>query len=119
MDIKTEHLSGKALDWAVATAEAQIHPARATQIQALWQQGLYSPSTNWNQGGPIMEREFMRVTIYISHEYPWFVEKRHFGPHNKGGRNYGQGETLLEAVARCFVAATLGPVVTIPDQEYA
>ncbi len=117
--VRTADLIGKQLDWAVAQAEAIVNPADAPQIEAMFQQGRYTPSTNWSQGGPFMEREQMQVRLYIGHEYPWFVETRPYGRNHRAGRNYGQGVTLLEAVTRCFVAATLGPEITLPEQDYA
>lgn len=47
--MKTSELTGAALDWAVATCEKW----RLDLVP----EGSYSPSTDWKQGGPIIERE--------------------------------------------------------------
>ena len=55
---------------------------------------VYSPSTNWSQGGPIIERE------KISVEYT-----------DEGWESYDpvmRGRTALEAAMRCYVASKFG-----------
>src|SRR5574337_1442837 len=58
MKIKTSELSGAALDWAVAKCEGD--ELAALNIQFPEQAKHYrrvSPSSDWAQGGPIIERE--------------------------------------------------------------
>ena len=72
--VKTNELTGPALDWMVAKADENLHPkgdvrlldGKVFTIEAgdyersdRWQR--YSPSTGWAQGGPILDRE--RITI--------------------------------------------------------
>ena len=57
MKIKTSEAAGAALDWAVAKCEGR--DLRGTSWRRIRDvpYGKYSPSTNWSQGGPIIERE--------------------------------------------------------------
>ena len=74
MKIKTKDLTGAALDWAVAKADENLYPKGDVRLldgkvftiepsnyeqSDRWQR--YSPSTDWAQGGPILDRE--RITI--------------------------------------------------------
>jgi hypothetical protein len=55
MPMKTSELTGAALDWAVAKCEGVLMRwERSTHDEAPLE---YSPSTDWAQGGPIIERE--------------------------------------------------------------
>lgn len=127
MKIKTSELIGAALDWAVAVCdgyECQFED----EVSGPWlvpQEGFlhdekplsrYSPSTNWAQGGPLLEEELMQVFNYAksSPNEPWFVEKKHFGRHHKAGRSYAEGPTILIAAMRCLCASRLGDEVEIP-----
>jgi len=64
-----------------------------------------SPSTDWSQGGPIIERE--KMTLEWTGEN-WMAYIRHddeyFGP------------TPLIAAMRCYVASKLGDEVEIPEE---
>lgn len=63
----------------------------------------YSPSTIWEQGGPIIERE--RICTYFNSDNVWtaLIGNKEFN-----------GPTPLIAAMRCFVASKLGDVVDIP-----
>lgn len=103
--MKTSELTGAALDWAVAKATGEYKPVSVPQY-----------STDWAQGGPIIERETMSLCRYASHTEPWFAEKRHFGRHHKAGRSYGEGPTPLIAAMRCYVASKLGDEIDVPEE---
>jgi hypothetical protein len=68
--------------------------------------GIYSPSTDWSQGGPIIERE--RIHVQPSIGGVWQAElvfgKQSYGP------------TPLVAAIRCYVASKLGDDVEIPEE---
>lgn len=66
--------------------------------------GLYKPSSSWAQGGPIIEREGITITLGIQN--PWLA---HFGDVNK---SVGFGETPLIADMRCYVASVYGEYVS-------
>jgi hypothetical protein len=103
MKVKTNELSGNQLDWAVAKAIGEYKPVAVPEY-----------STNWAQGGPIIERE--RIAIWwakwddIDSALPvWsavrFNEDDYYGP------------TPLIAAMRCYVASKLGEEVEVPKEE--
>ena len=58
--MKTSKLSGAALDWAVAEAEGFFKTNMASVrdgVVDVFYFESYTPSTNWAQGGAIIERE--------------------------------------------------------------
>jgi hypothetical protein len=117
--MKTSELTGAALDWAVAKIE---HP------DLLWGSGIgvhhashqiviphlpepqcyWSPSTNWAQGGPIIEREL--IEIYPLCNVEWGARK----VDSEGDLIRFYGDTPLIAAMRCYVAAKLGEIVDVP-----
>lgn len=135
MKIKAAELIGAALDWAVAKAlgleEVASGGTRCWVIngithaingmpprETIHYQGqydrLYSPSTYWAQGGPLIEQE--KITL---RNYPPFnsaiesLPERWLGEldHNIGGLTYCMevyGPTALIAALRCYVAAKHG-----------
>lgn len=114
MKTKTIELTGAALDWAVAKCEGyDLNPK--TKASA-W----ISYSTDWSQGGPIIEREGMDLRKSGDR---WFCElwadnsgiaknpKQRF-QHNR----YALGPTPMIAAMRCYVASKLGDEVDVPDE---
>jgi Protein of unknown function (DUF2591) len=99
MKIKTSELTGAALDWAVASY-ADKH---VTIGDICW--GNYSPSTDWAQGGPIIEMHISRLEDLSDDGW----EACGFG-------FVAYGPTPLIAAMRCFVASKLGDEVEIPDE---
>ena len=115
--MKTSELIGPALSWAVAKCEALRtgHSYAYTPRGKLFINSplnpkgrlvAYSPSTNWSQGGSIIEREC--------------IETRHDGRKAwcAWHKDYGAifGTTLLIAAMRCYVASRLGDEVDIPEE---
>ena len=136
--IKTSGLTGAALDWAVAAAEKL--PLRLDPMgfrrdspdapQAGWwvwfgtpfsmilgytpksnkDQRGYSPSADWAQGGPIIERERISIrqwtNVPLVHAYmpqddaPWVSD----------------GTSPLVAAMRCFCCFKLGDEVDVPEE---
>jgi hypothetical protein len=68
----------------------------------------FNPSTNWSQGGPIIERE--KIALNLS-ENGW-VATRIEPPSVSEAR----GPTPLVAAMRCYVASKLGDEVEVPDE---
>jgi hypothetical protein len=109
MLMKTSELTGAALDWAVAKAWQHVYSDRAL-LQAVAEG--YKPSTDWSQGGPIIEREGIsvlyrtgvRMTANINGQYEQSVRHTHKG-------NIG----LLVAM-RCYVASKLGDDIDVPAE---
>jgi len=116
--MKTSELNGAALDWAVAKCEDILHPWGYIRIQdgrVMWitpgdhenadQWHRYSPSTDWAQGGQIIEREL--ISIEQSDKYGWIASRK--GP-------CSIGPTPLVAAMRCYVARKLGDELQIPKE---
>ena len=121
--MKTNQLTGAALDWAVVKCECDM-PAPFKSIPVVLNgavrvfrgdMGLHSapisPSTNWAQGGMIIEREGIEICRLNNGEWrgQWYeqaTEKIH--------REYG--DTPLIAAMRCYVASKLGNKVEIPTE---
>jgi hypothetical protein len=97
--MKTNELIGTALDWAVAKAIGEYKPT-----------AVPSYSTNWAQGGPIIERE----GITVSYGSP--VTGLEWMACDRGSTNIQHGPTYLIAAMRCYVASKLGDDVDIPKE---
>ena len=111
--MKTSELTGAALDWAVAKCEGIEFRKDDVRFR-----GAYAKhySTDWSQGGVIIEREGMGVwwaTHYVDEgvEYGnhWYAE-------DKNGDEVRIGPTPLVAAMRCYVASKLGDKVDIPKE---
>ena len=80
----------------------------------------YSPSTDWAQGGPLIERE--RVKVFPNVGGTWSAQIRHTESHPLvshpvlAGWTNSPGPTPLIAAMRCLVASRLGDEVEIPDE---
>lgn len=125
--VATSAIIGPALDWAVATLEKMpikkdpmgfgrqspggywiwpdMYPPRPTYMQIGKQ---YSPSTDWAQGGPIIERKWIELGAY---EDQWRAVM-----HMEHGSLYLDGSTPLIAAMRCFVLSELGPEIEVPAE---
>ena len=103
MKIKTSELTGAALDWAVAKAAGQTYHGPA------WTK----PSTDWKQGGPIIEREGIGFRRGYSDEsgFKGWVAQRWA----QDTTVFEEGPTPLIAAMRCYVASKLGDEVDVPD----
>ena len=107
--MKTSELTGAALDWAVMHCE---HPDNSIPfffklraLHALHNSFYYS--TNWAQGGPIIERE--KIAVQSPNDKGWYARDYAFKTHMSGS-------TPLIAAMRCFVASKLGDTVEIPKE---
>jgi hypothetical protein len=102
--MKTSELTGAALDWAVAKCEGVLMRwERSTHDEAPLE---YSPSTDWAQGGPIIERE--KIQIKENGHGHWFAKI--------GKGKWLRGPTPLIAAMRCYVASKLGDEVELPEE---
>ena len=116
--MKASELSGAALNWAVAMAEGWQHVTaqdNGGEYPWLAKDGKYQepkhyrPSTNWMQGGTIIEREKLGLG-YNFDEKEWTAA---FPAEDEW--IYGRGETPLIAAMRCYVASKLGDDVEMPE----
>ena len=124
--MKTNELSGAALDWAVARAECLdcyadmtggSRPAWATFVDFGDETHVkYTPSDHWGFGGPIIERE----EIGIKRRMPCMKGEEweaSGAPGAKGaGYRHAYGPTPLIAAMRCYVASCLGDEVDVPPE---
>ncbi len=93
--MKTSELTGAALDWAVAKCEGK--PS--------WMMGF---STEWEKGGPIIEREC--IELVPDGWGAWNAAIR------GGDRDdLAHGPTSLIAAMRCYVMSQLGNEVELPS----
>jgi hypothetical protein len=124
--IKTQDLTGAALDWAVAVAEGRDYAVDMPQeIGGLLyyaengEMHRYSPSTNWNLMGPIIEQNAISLdpAVYPQHPDGWWKAVCVTIDEDDLGMCYGgEGPTPLIAAARCLVASKLGDEVDIPEE---
>jgi hypothetical protein len=120
--MKTAELTGAALDWAVAHAQgldyeivdgtvvtgAKRYEANSAEKYFGCEfEEVYSPSTDWAQGGAIIEGEYM----YLEYSGIW----RAYCTQN-GNSFLSVGSTPLIAAMRCYVASKLGDEVEIPEE---
>ena len=94
--MKTSELTDAALDWAVAKCEGR------KDNDFGWWWDNYKPSTDWAQGGPIIERE--KITLDVFEDGVWVASE------------YQEGPTPLIAAMRCYVASKLGDEIEIPEE---
>lgn len=123
MKIKTQDLTGAALDWAVAHAQDLTIELRGKVVLAWLKDALgeddyllveYRPSRHWSQGGPIIEREKIELK-YLGYDNPPYWSALKFSP-SKYARKAAIGLTPLVAAMRCFVASKLGDEVDVPEE---
>lgn len=108
MKIKTQDLTGAALDWAVAEANYQESPPLKSWVFVLHKRGevTYPYSTAWDWGGPLIEREGILFARTNDDEmYRAWIVRRNAS---------ALGPTHLIAAMRCFVASRLGEEVDVP-----
>ncbi len=119
--MKTNKLTGAALDWAVAKADGKTPKINCTSFRGAFKYCIYlgwrydnegresiveyEPSTDWARGGPIIEREMIDLKCL---------------PTKQGGFIWrtacADGPTPLIAAMRCYVASKLGDDIEIPEE---
>jgi hypothetical protein len=125
--VKTNELLGAALDRAVAAALNQqygedrvIKVCRHEATTPAWIERenapgsapyyhRFGPSTDWKQGGPIIERERLNI----------LDQGGEFTAHYSRGPRVAQrwsGPTPLIAAMRCFVASRMGDEIDVPEE---
>jgi len=126
MKIKTTELTDAALDGAVAKCltggeifqcgrvahQVVLHSVSGTTAPYFMKDSgvircAFEPSTNWSQGGPIIERE--NIALY-PHGDGTYEAEVFLNPKR------GVGPTPLIAAMRCYVASKLGDEVEIPEE---
>lgn len=126
MKLKTSELTGLALDYAVALASGatafQSDDIRwfftlhgdTYALSSGWGSMSYHPSTNWAQGGLLIEQEgiSLRYLPITDDPFRWVATEKPSMKHPKPQGVYGP--TPLIAAMRCFVASNLGDTVEVP-----
>lgn len=121
MKVKISELTGAALDWAVAKCEGKngvLHDDGITRCIVVAApsgvyKGRYSPSTNWAQCGPIIDRERIDLSFESGGRAGWTA----YPAGDTGDETlYGTGPAPQIAAMRCYVASKLGDEVEVPDE---
>ena len=113
MKIKTAELIGPTLDWAVAQCEGYEYDTESGLLYSHEEPHFFKRySSDWAQGGPLLERECLDVRVFAEHGAPdggpYWISERHPA--------VGHGPTPLIAAMRCLVASRLGDEVDVPDE---
>ena len=114
MKIKSWELTGPALDWAVAKCEGHDAHYYSGVVRTCMKR-VFGPelhySTDWAQGGPIIERESICVARPELGSQ-WIADK--YYDTDRVHRAYGF--TALTAAMRSYVRSKLGDEVEIPEE---
>jgi hypothetical protein len=105
MKTKTSALLGKALGWAVATCEGEKYQSRTAWSGIYTEHTAHLYSSDWVQGGPIIERDEFDVYMDYLPCRDWIARK---------GKVLMHGPTPLIAAMRCYVASRFGDEVEVP-----
>ena len=109
MKIKTNEATGPALDWMVAKCEGLTAEHGWTAVEIFNAERVGEGrhySTDWAQGGPIIERELIDIQP-LGNQYngvQWRACGGWISP------------TPLIAAMRCYVASRLGDEVEVPNE---
>jgi hypothetical protein len=105
--MKVSELTGAALDWAVAKCiyepdDVVICDGRVFAYDDATKG--FNPSTNWAQGGPIIERE--RIAVWGDGNLDWQLMRM----------GLGERPTPLVAAMRCYVSSKVGEEIEVPEE---
>ena len=117
MKIKVSETTNTQLDWLVAKCEGRdIRPGR-WRGKFSSNGGIWKPTTDWSQGGPIIEREKIEITAWGLEQWR---ARSNWSETYKTWVHVTMFETFaptpLIAAMRCFVASRLGDEVEIPEE---
>ena len=136
--VNVSQAEGPVLDWMVAKCEdfrddfaiIRVWNNRVTKIipgdyETSEVYTSYSPSADWDQGGPIIEREGINLSIdyqddALSNDMVQIGWKANLWnnsvPGTPGFLQWSYGPTPLIAAMRCFCCSKLGDVVDVPEE---
>lgn len=133
--VKVSELSGAALDWVVVVCEddgAVVKLSKPVnkfgiehslpvfvERETASRNGeylVYSPSRDWSQGGPIIEREriCLRALAKTGADWSAYVNRGVSTRAALGEPSYGPSPLI--AAMRCYVASKFGDLVDIPEE---
>jgi hypothetical protein len=107
MKIKTSELKDAFLDWAVGKCEYMRHSLESDFCGRVGYAWDYS--TDWAQGGPIIERECIDLQYQGGDVDVWAADIF-------GADCSVYGDTPLIAAMRCYVSSKLGDEVDVPEE---
>ena len=119
MKIRTSTLMPPALNWVVANIALTGHDDYTNLLMVTvgddegWK---YNPSTDWAQGGPIIEMERIELSFLGFDEIDEALPIWNACKYVRGVLKEEQGPTPLIAAMRCYVASKLGNEVEIPEE---
>ena len=135
MKIKTSEATEIQLDYLVAKALGYTdYPDDSLEHGTIWhtdpeltpfgrfiEKRRFHPSTNWSQGGPIIEREKITISALYDQANPPSPEYAlgewgAYIPCGVQSIGISSGPTPLIAAMRCLVASKLGDEVEIPEE---
>ena len=133
--VKVSELSGPALDWAVLVAEGwESDRPQDGQLRRKISKVKYdvcivgprlmrydqhlgrhwrSPSTDWSQGGPLIDKYAVKVEHFPGET---IASKANARVAMNRTAYWQSGPTPLVALCRAIVAANLGDVVSVPEE---
>jgi len=120
MKVRTESLSGAALDWVVAQVDNRnvfatlIEPV--LHAQGIEEQPAFTPSKDWGFVGMLIEREEIAlIPTYLG----WYVFMDSIDANGSTRRASTTAADPAVAVLRCYVLAKLGEEVDVPTMPHA
>ncbi|SDO70975.1 Protein of unknown function [Halomonas shengliensis] len=123
--MRVRELEGAALDWAVAQVtgiELDIigmpNGAQHIGLKGRTSDGwpdVYSPSTDWSQGGPLIEQHLIELHTHTGQQYGEHERWYAVCPVSATGARCSLGPTPLVAAMRALVFAKLGAEIDLPE----
>ena len=121
--VKTNELIDAALDYAVGVAEGKVEQGvygtpefRDSEVYLCYCDAVlnscYSPTTDWAQGGPLLNQH--KISRTIDHSGLWIAYAGY--NLNDEQRHMQCDRSELVAGLRCLVALNLGDTVEVPDE---
>ncbi len=108
--MKTSELTGPALDQMVRRLVNNDDALRSA-LGIFVADSRFRPSTDWAQGGPIIDRGLISV---LDANGCWAGRKTYWDNSKPSCELYGP--TPLIAAMRCYVASKLGDEVDVPEE---
>lgn len=109
--MKTSEMTGAALDWAVAKCENPEWSDEDAIVNVTtfddYTGTMCNYSTDWSQGGPIIEREGIEINLGSPDKWVASIG---------GEREIETGLTPLIAAMRAYVASKMGEEVDVPAE---
>lgn len=102
MIVNVNEAEDQVLNYLVAKCQGEETILVKGRLETLWTDNGYKPSTDWAQGGPIIERQ--GISLECDEFARWHA--------NDGWSS----DAPLLAAMRCYVASKLGDEVEVPDE---